>query len=92
MPHAHAERPVDVLDQREVVALDDVLLHESSAVQSNLLGVLEETRVRESELSLETGLLGGVATERWCGPFDCSSELVADDKEVGRDVRRAAEA
>lgn len=70
MQHPHPERPIDVLDESKVASFDDVLLDDRSAVQGDLLGVLEQTRVREAELAFETLLLGGVTPEWWGGPFD----------------------
>ena len=69
--HAHAKCAVHVLDKGEIVPLDDVLLDHRSAVQSDLFGVLEETRVREAEFSFEASFFGGITTEGGSGNFDC---------------------
>lgn len=54
VPYPHAQHPVDMLYERKVVALDHVLLELFAVVQRYLLGVLQQTRVREAELALES--------------------------------------
>lgn len=63
VPHARAKDAVRVFDERKVPALDDVLLKLFAVVERDLLGVLEEARVREAQLALERGLVRSVLAE-----------------------------
>ena len=69
--HAHPQDAVDVLQEGKVASLDQVLLGLGPSQERDLLGVLDQARVRETVFAFEALLLGGIATERWRRPLDC---------------------
>ena len=64
MPHANAQDTIDVLDQREVLTLDQQLLGLFAAIEGDLLGSLNETRVGVTQRTGESCLLGRVLAKR----------------------------
>ena len=59
MRDAHVEHVVDVLDKREIRAVNEATLKHLAAEERNLLGVLDEARVARAVLTLELLLSRG---------------------------------
>jgi hypothetical protein len=75
--HAHPQDAVDVLQEGKVASLDQVLLGLGPSQERDLLGVLDQARVRETVFAFEALLLGGIASERWRRPLDCRAQRVS---------------
>jgi hypothetical protein len=54
MPNSDAEDAIDVLDERKVAALNDILLELFAMIERYFLGVLQESGMGEAELSFES--------------------------------------
>ncbi|KAI3487477.1 hypothetical protein L1887_48581 [Cichorium endivia] len=87
---ADAVDAIDVLDERKVGALDDVLLGRLAAEEGDLFCVLDEARVVEAELALELLLGGGVLAE---GRRELAQQRGrARDEDVDADERLGSDA
>lgn len=92
MPDAGAEDAIGVLDEGKVSALNDVLLVLFAVVEGDLLGILEQARVRKAQLALEGRLVRCVRAKRRGNGLEHECRRLHEDCEqdeaLGTDVSR----
>lgn len=57
---------IHMLDQSEITLVQGILLSLVAVVKRHFLTVINESGMKESELSFQHGFIGDVFAKRWC--------------------------